>query len=510
MRVIQQINDITKHEPGNSSRNCFGCFPFRWKSRGSAPKTEPDSSSPVKIQRENAEEEFGVILTTYMYIKRRRRRKLCYRHILTKVEQNGPGGQMRLEDGDELLLINEEFVQNLEHESVLKLLSSVKIDGQSRFELLIRRLKCKRARKTWIWIKTSAVLAPDSHPHPIFDDHPVVEDVEYKRVAGNKTEIKTLQMYKVRGTQLYLEIQDGQVDAALCKGTDQDKRKIICKRQRYWQDGGGEVHFEAALSDVNEENYIAFGPEDEIMIQKEPLWFDQAERGSDILFRYKDCYLGYNLNTDEVDAMKSVFFFEEFPGEAEVLAALHTSSSTSTRPTSRDSEGSLIDNALGHGSVSDVIDSSASRRDLHKMLTHTRPDRCEVACFDKALEHGSISALNDKPDMRVASTNDTPSDKALKRGSLSSDIESSQSSISRSTEDRCINKALVCGETSLLKSGMFSSIVDSSSSIATFESDLHSRTFTDSVSSGYESYCFALDKNLDRPLYMYCARETAV
>lgn len=55
------------------------------------------------------------------------------------------------------------------------------------------------------------------------DDHPAAEDVEYQKVENNKVEIKTKHLYKISGTQLYLDIRNKVVTADVCTGTERDK-----------------------------------------------------------------------------------------------------------------------------------------------------------------------------------------------------------------------------------------------------------------------------------------------
>ncbi|XP_045200547.2 uncharacterized protein LOC123554447 [Mercenaria mercenaria] len=315
----RDLPDNTRHLNGNrvnSNRKtctCFGSFTVCLKKKKNFLKIKkPDQKSDILIQHNSADrlegDEFGAHLCTFK--DKLKDGSIYNRHFLVDIETGGTVYQMKIDNNDEIVLLNEEFVPELTHNEVLALFRGVKVDGISRFTLVLRRVRTKK----WEWIETSAILAPDRHT----DDHPFVERVEFKELRGEKIEVpKSKHLYKVPGTQQYLDICDGKVSIDTLKHDDSNRTKIITKRAKYWQDGGDQIHinFAAALSDEEMKWYIGFD-RDKIVLKREPVWFKMIKVGSKFRFKFNKKYLGYDLENGEVKPEVSQCVFAELPASA--------------------------------------------------------------------------------------------------------------------------------------------------------------------------------------------------
>lgn len=293
--------DTCKQSPAVSEVKCFCAILKRSK--------RPDAESGIRIPHSKADtpegDDFGALLGTFE--EKRKDRGVYYRHILVKVNPHGPAAQMRLETNDELVLINGDFTPYETHEETLGLFRDVKVDGKTRFTLVIRRLD---EDKEWEWIETSAILSPDKdHEHL-----PDVKPVAYKQVRSEQIEVpKAEYLYKAPGTQKYLDICDGKVSIDILNGSDTDRTKIIWKRAKYWMDNDGHIDYAAALKDITETWYIGVNEQSQIVLCKEPVWFKMIKQGSKVRFQFKETYLGYDCTSGHVKASVDTCVFEELP-----------------------------------------------------------------------------------------------------------------------------------------------------------------------------------------------------
>ncbi|XP_053404344.1 uncharacterized protein LOC128558592 isoform X2 [Mercenaria mercenaria] len=284
-------------------------------------KQKPDQESNIVIPHKNADkpegDDFGAKLWTF--IEKKRDGSVYHRHLLVHVVPTEPAGQMRIEDNDELVLVNDVFVPVLTHTEVLNIFHHVQVDGKTRLLLVVRRVKTK---KKWSWIETSAILTADKSP----DEGPVVEYPEYKRFKGERYEMpKSKHIYKVPGTQKYLDISDRGICVDILQNDSPDKTKVIWKRCIYkLVDNEGHIDFAAALSDETMMWYIGINQRtNDIILKNKPEWFKMITSGSNIRFQFKDQYLGYDRESGQVKAQTSNCVFEELP--ASELQARDTS-----------------------------------------------------------------------------------------------------------------------------------------------------------------------------------------
>ncbi|XP_045200542.2 uncharacterized protein LOC123554445 isoform X2 [Mercenaria mercenaria] len=315
----RDLPDNTRHLNGNRTDanrktwTCFGPFTMCLKKKKNFLKIrKPEKKSHILIPHNRADkpegDDFGAYLCTFK--DKLKDGSVYYRHFLVDIDDAGPADQMKIDNNDEMVLLNENFVPELTHNEVLALFRDVKVDGISRFTLVLRRVRAKK----WEWIETSAILAPDKHT----DDHPVVERVEFKELRGERIEVpKSKHLYKVPGTQQYLDICDGKVSIDTLKHDDSDRTKIITKRAKYWQDDGDQIHinFAAALCDEEMKWYIGID-RDKVVLKREPVWFKMIKVGSKIRFQFNKRYLGYDLENDEVKPEVSQCVFAELPASA--------------------------------------------------------------------------------------------------------------------------------------------------------------------------------------------------
>ncbi|XP_045200528.2 uncharacterized protein LOC123554442 [Mercenaria mercenaria] len=392
MRVLQQTHNIKDADSPKGGQTCFGCLPpirvFRRDRR--LHKEAPDEETRIVILHENIKEEFEATLRTYE--RRQKDGSRYYRHFLIDILENGPAGLMRIEDYDELLVLDDDEVPDKSHNEVLGLFRNVKVDGQTRFALVIRR---KPTRK-WIWIETSAILAPGSPP--ISEGQPVVEKAKFKKSDNKYVEMTTKNRYKIRGTQLFLDIKNQQVTADVASGTVNDSTKIICKHERYWQDCEGQVYFDAALCDESGKNYIGVGSKNEIIVKNEPEWFQMQKTASDIKFKVKekDLYLGYNRQHDQVDAQPSEFFFEEIPGDVELPKPRSQSPSSDNVSSSRSSASSDDEESPKDKLISALGSCHISASGMHLKRAHEKNDtKSQLICssfnFSDSVSSGYLS-----------------------------------------------------------------------------------------------------------------------
>ncbi|XP_045190256.2 uncharacterized protein LOC123547321 [Mercenaria mercenaria] len=256
-------------------------------------------------------DEFGAELWTF---QSSRKDGIVYNHhFLVNVKTDGPAAIMKISNYDEIVLLNNSFVPDLTHTDVRNLFHKVKIDGMTRFKLIIRRVVEVRSKKQWEWIDTSAVLAPDAFQK--HDNYPTVEAPKVTQLPGDVYEMRTIQFFKIPGTQYYLDIKNESVVADVLTNTDADKTKRICKILRYSMKSDGLLHFTAALCSTINTRYIVVGQGNQIELDKNPMWFEVLNTGNNIQFKMKDMFLAFNSKTLKIEVGHSEYMFSEFPAD---------------------------------------------------------------------------------------------------------------------------------------------------------------------------------------------------
>ncbi|KAL3848389.1 hypothetical protein ACJMK2_019249 [Sinanodonta woodiana] len=117
--------------------------------------TDEADSTVLCVQHEKQEhehgDEFGAKISTSEYhIKK----DLYYKHVFCKIQQNTVASEIKLVDGDELVLLNSEFMPHLSHETVVDRIKHLPVDSDERISLVIRR---SGVDKPWLSISARLV-----------------------------------------------------------------------------------------------------------------------------------------------------------------------------------------------------------------------------------------------------------------------------------------------------------------------------------------------------------------
>lgn len=212
-----------------------------------------------------------------------------YRHIIRHVDVNGVADNMKLNDGDELVLINEGFVPELDHKTILQLFSGVPVDQHTRFTLVLRRpLKDEK----WEWVTTSAILVPE------LEKPPEVRELRLDRDKGNTKLFDHWYRIQIDGTQLFLIISDGEIRVQVASGDLKDYN--ICVRSKCVVNPlSGDISYYACLFGVHHEeisknNYLHVNGTGEIGLDREPQWFGYGRKGRKMIFKVQELqkYIG--------------------------------------------------------------------------------------------------------------------------------------------------------------------------------------------------------------------------
>ncbi|XP_053404059.1 uncharacterized protein LOC123555504 isoform X2 [Mercenaria mercenaria] len=225
-------------------------------------RQKPDQQTNIFIPHKYTDkpegDDFGAQLCTY--IEHLEYGKIYYRHFFEKVEPHQPASDMRIQVDDELVLLHGVFVPAMPHMNMLNLFRHVKVDGKTRFSLIIRR---KLTKQKWEWIETNAVLSPKKRKVS-----PAVADLKYEELEGDKTDYRPMSkhLYKVSGTDKYIDICDGKARIGFMNDGS-NKTKIIWKHPRFLQvDTEGHIDFATTLCDLTKKWYIAIDQKDQIVV----------------------------------------------------------------------------------------------------------------------------------------------------------------------------------------------------------------------------------------------------
>ncbi|XP_053404068.1 uncharacterized protein LOC123554436 isoform X2 [Mercenaria mercenaria] len=229
-------------------------------------------------------------------------------HILKLSGDTRVAKQMKIKNGDELLILNGIFVPVLTNREVLELFLSTSVDRQSTNKLVVRRRK--RDNK-WKWYELSSILSPLTQK----DIGVNVTKQKCNKVKELKRELpESSHVYKIPGSQLYLVIDDTGLRTETLSGEDSDRTKVIQKRMIMCEHGDGEIHFEVALRDKAMSRYISINTgNEEIFLTGDPQWLQMSKIGNGTHFMTEGFYLGYDHQEDRVKPQRSKYMFEEYP-----------------------------------------------------------------------------------------------------------------------------------------------------------------------------------------------------
>ncbi|KAH3836639.1 uncharacterized protein LOC127879180 [Dreissena polymorpha] len=125
---------------------------------------------------------FGATLYTYTRPSGKKY-KFQYQHLLKDITDGHPAKKMRISEEDELVMIDKTFTPDLNHTEVLNSFHhEVKVDGKTRFCLVLRQIDKKKSSMDWY--ETSAILHPDPISHHQ-DASPIAEQVECVKLGPN-------------------------------------------------------------------------------------------------------------------------------------------------------------------------------------------------------------------------------------------------------------------------------------------------------------------------------------
>lgn len=277
----------------------------------SNPLVKPLCGSPEQREdettaesQENIVKSFGMIIRTEPF--KFQDGVTEFIHKIHDVSKTGAAHQMGIRNGDELLLFEEKLAPDLSHEEIVNQFSKLQFDGKTRFTLILgrrtRRL-CPRQTQNWKWIETSAILESDDHGDLTVDD---------KKLTETRA-ITSFHRYKVKGTNKYLAIEDGQVRGRVLTCTESDQNTMFCKITHYSMTKDGEMIFESALCDENQQVFIGI-KNGNVIFQKKKTWVYIKMRGNDIAFQKKGLYLTFDETFGILTTSTSKYMFEEIPG----------------------------------------------------------------------------------------------------------------------------------------------------------------------------------------------------
>lgn len=197
-----------------------------------------------------------------------------YRHYLTDIENGGVAYHMKIRPRDQLVMLNEFFVPDLNHEDVIGLFSKVPVDSHTKLTLILLRF-CPDKRQ-WEWISSSALLVPE------YLKEPIVRNLQYEESFGRSTEDKHMCRLNVDGTELYLTLSDGKVMAEVSKlGKSVDKYNICIWQKLFVDECTGDVYSRVCLyrEEHGDRTYVNAQPDGFIIGKNNPQWFGRRDEG---------------------------------------------------------------------------------------------------------------------------------------------------------------------------------------------------------------------------------------
>lgn len=226
-----------------------------------------------------------------------------HHHTFKLTEANSPGKDMKLKDGDEFIVLGTNTLMYMAHRDVMNLLYNLTVDGQATTSLIIRR---KKKSGKWKWLEKFVILAPGK------DKNTKIQREKSQRVKKNRAEFTSDHVYRVPGTQQYMQIDNSGLGVGTFCNDESDKSKVIQRHTSISQDGDNLI-IEVTLRDKTLGRYITIHGE-KIVLSESPHKFKYSPLGNVAYFQnYHGYYLCYDHDEKEVTVKKEVFAFEEFP-----------------------------------------------------------------------------------------------------------------------------------------------------------------------------------------------------
>ncbi|KAH3809762.1 uncharacterized protein LOC127833535 isoform X2 [Dreissena polymorpha] len=251
---------------------------------------KPGQSSEILIPHEYQTDTdlgdfFGATLCTY---SQKSGSNIEYQHILTDIKEGFPAKSMRICEGDELVLIGETFTPAQDHDAVINTFKDiVKVDGTSRFALVLRKLETQNKKRCWYWYETSAILAPDHKGHRSPDVlQPHCAAVDEKRYVHQI-------VYEIPcDSSLYMFIDESGIRAVHTEANDHSVyvNKIILVS--FTPKG---FTLQKALCGKDNTSYVRMDEQKNVCIGTEPTWFDEGKHvGNDDSFGTNGHYMVFD------------------------------------------------------------------------------------------------------------------------------------------------------------------------------------------------------------------------
>ena len=150
---------------------------------------------------------------------------------------------MRLEAGDELVLLNRELMPERTYSQVIEKVAGVPVDAKTRFSLVLLRRSSDQKLE---WIFSSAIPSVDYETGKP-DGKVIVEHLQYSTVEGPRFDDIHIFRLKVKGTDLYLKIDGGEVVLEVAKSADKDKYNIHVWTKCHLDETTGFVRYTACI-----------------------------------------------------------------------------------------------------------------------------------------------------------------------------------------------------------------------------------------------------------------------
>ena len=260
-------------------------------------------------------------------------------HYLRNVKKHGVADQMKLQAGDELVLLDRQFTPEWPHGQVMDQLGGVPVDGKTRFSLvLLRRTQGGKLE----WVVSSAILGVDYGIRDT-DRKVIVKHLQYKTVEGLLYDDIRVYRLKVKGTGLYLKIQGGEVELEVAKATDIDRYDIHVWTKVHLDEMTGRLSYTACLygdnvnlgnrddkqnneavfdgmaTEVSAQNdYVTVSGGSAITVTDTPQWFGYREKRRGMSFEVKELFSWIACEVREYGTSGSLcikpneFFFESY------------------------------------------------------------------------------------------------------------------------------------------------------------------------------------------------------
>ncbi|XP_052795691.1 uncharacterized protein LOC128228427 [Mya arenaria] len=248
-------------------------------------------SHPIKLANSA---DFGAALTTECKNKKDVNKLKTYKHFFSNVKEGSVAQQLQLDNDDEIITIEDEFVPNDKHKAVLGYFAKEQTDGHRRLHLIVRR---EIRDGSVCCYEISAQLSRVS----VDRTHSVVRAQNTRLTLNRPTEdmplkIQVEHMYRVKGTDQYMQVTPTAATANHLLGNDMDKRVIKISKLEIT----GRPFLKVALASYDRKWYIGVTDGENVGVTNTETWFTQIKRGTEVMFLYNGKVLAYDKRKDRL------------------------------------------------------------------------------------------------------------------------------------------------------------------------------------------------------------------